>query len=304
MNAKVVPHGLASAVGALRKRTLLPLVVPAKLDSGVFAQIEAAAADSYVLDTGLVRDCGGAHACGWFALSAARARPADALQFGERVSLGRGVEGDLSAPRVYAYPTDTVIAWHLGATAYELSVNSHGPRPLALARSIVANLVMVPRNRRLTTAPERAPLAAKVVIASLSSGVAELRRVSQMPVYLPASLPAKWTHVRLTVDEPDSAGKGTSTERSYAYFLTSDAACRSHFCAYAGFAVDTDVSDPGGTPYALGAGVTARTQPAGYWDRSLVWQLRGRELTLGTSDSDVTLAQLISVARSIVANRR
>ena len=304
VNAKVVPAAFSRAVAALRKRTLLPIVMPSKIDAGVFAQIEAASNDSYVLDTGLAPDCGGAHACGWFTLSAARAKPVDALWFGERVSLGRGVDGDLSPPRMTAYPTDTVIAWHLGSSAYTLSVNSHGPNPAALARSIVANLITLPPDSRLTTAPERAPLAAKVVAAPLAPGVAELRRVSQLPIYLPVALPKAWAPIHLTVDEPSSAGKGDDTEKSYAYFLTRDAACRSHFCAYAGLALDADVSDPGGSPYSLGSGITARTQPAGYWTSSIVWQMRGRELTLGTSDPDVTLAQLVSVARSIVANRK
>ncbi len=304
MNAKVVPPALAPAVDALRKRTLLPIVVPAKLDPGVFAQIEAATDDSYVLDTGLTRDCGGAHACGWFTLSAARAKPADALRFGQSVSLGRGVDGDLSPPRMTAYPTDTGIAWRLGNTAYALSVNSHGPDATALARSIVANLISLPGSGRLTNAPERAPLAARTLIESLSPGIAELRRVSQLPIYVPASLPRAWKPLRLTVDEPNSFAKGTDTDKSYAYFLASDAACRSHYCAYAGVAVDSNVSDAGGSPYSLGSGITARERPAGYWARSLVWQMQGRELTLGTSDPDVSFAQLVSVARSIVANRK
>lgn len=155
VNAKVVPASMRAAISSLRHRTRLPILVPSVIDLSeltthrVYAEIETANASAYTLDVDLAPGCYGVHACGYFALSAAVAGPHDGYLYHRRVNLGRGVDGDLQASVIYAYPTNTVISWRLGATAFSLSVNSHGPDALPLARSIVANLISVPRPRNL-----------------------------------------------------------------------------------------------------------------------------------------------------------
>jgi len=145
LNAKVVPKGLAATVAALRTRTQLPIVLPAKLDPGTYPSFDEASAGAYTLYVDLAPGCKGVHACGYYILTAKRATPADAKVRGtKRIALGRDVDGDYTGSSVAAYPTDTVIAWRLGTTAYVLSVNAHGPDAEPLARSIVANLVSVP----------------------------------------------------------------------------------------------------------------------------------------------------------------
>lgn len=149
LNAKVVPPSMRPAVNALRTRTRLPIIVPAAIDVSdvtdhrVYVEIETASARTYTIDVDLAPGCYGVHACGYFSLSAA-AR-GGGVPHRRRVDLGRGVAGDLQPSALYAYPTDTVISWRLGTTAYTLSVNSHGPPALPLARAIVANLIDVPR---------------------------------------------------------------------------------------------------------------------------------------------------------------
>ncbi len=152
VDAQVVAPGFSATVGALRKRTTLPIVLPAKLDPGTYASFDAASANAYTLYVDLAPGCEGAHACGYYALSAKRATPADGKAHAKRIALGRGVDGDLTASEVTAYPTDTTIAFRLGTTAYVLAVNSHGPDPRALARAIVANLRTVPGPSTLATA--------------------------------------------------------------------------------------------------------------------------------------------------------
>jgi len=144
IDAQVVAPGFAATVAALRKRTSLPIVLPAKLDPGTYASFAEASANAYTLYVDLAPGCEGAHACGYYTLYAKRASPADGKAHAQRIALGRGVDGDLTASEVTAYPTDTTIAFRLGTTAYVLSVNSHGPDPRALARAIVANLRTVP----------------------------------------------------------------------------------------------------------------------------------------------------------------
>jgi hypothetical protein len=153
VNAKVVPPGLSATVAALRARTSVPIVLPAKLDPGTYASFDEASANAYTLYVDLAPDCKGAHACGYYALTAKRATPADGKARALRIPLGRGVDGDLTASEVTAYPTDTTIAFRLGTTAYVLSVNSHGPDPRALARAIVANLRSVPAPSTLARSP-------------------------------------------------------------------------------------------------------------------------------------------------------
>lgn len=149
VNARVIPPSMRRAVNALRTRTRLPIIVPAAIDVSdvtdhrVYVEIETATARAYTIDVDLAPGCYGVHACGYFSLSAA-AR-GGGVPHHRRVDLGRGVAGDLQPSALYAYPTDTVISWRLGTTAYTLSVNSHGPPPLPLARAIVANLIDVPR---------------------------------------------------------------------------------------------------------------------------------------------------------------
>jgi len=149
VNAKVVPPSMRAAVNVLRTRTRLPIIVPAAIDVSdvtgrrVFVELETATASAYTIDVDLAPGCYGVHACGYFSLSAAA--PGAGQPHHRRVDLGRGVAGDLQPSALYAYPTDTVISWRLGTTAYTLSVNSHGPPALPLARAIVANLLGVPR---------------------------------------------------------------------------------------------------------------------------------------------------------------
>ncbi len=151
VDAKVVPTGFSATVAALRKRTDLPIVLPAKLDPDTYTSFDDASASAYTLYVDLAPDCKGAHACGYYILTAKRATPADARVHGnKRIALGRGVDGDYTGSTVTAYPTDTTIAFRLGTTAYVLSVNSHGPDAQALARSIVANLTTVPQPSTLS----------------------------------------------------------------------------------------------------------------------------------------------------------
>lgn len=144
VNAKVVAPGFAATVNALRTRTQLAIVLPAKLEPDTYPSFDDASAGAYTLYVDLAPDCKGVHACGFYTLEARVAKPADARVHAKRIDLGRGVDGDLTASEVAAYPTDTVVAWRLGNTAYVLSVNSHGPDPKALARAIVSNLRTVP----------------------------------------------------------------------------------------------------------------------------------------------------------------
>ncbi len=149
VNAKVVPAGFTSTIRELRERTGLPIVLPAKLEPDTYASFDAASAGAFTLYVDLAPNCEGAHACGFYTLYAKRATPADGKAHAKRIALGRGVDGDLTASEVTAYPTDTTIAFRLGTTAYVLSVNSHGPDPQALARAIVANLRTVPEPHAL-----------------------------------------------------------------------------------------------------------------------------------------------------------
>jgi len=153
VNAQVVAPGFSKTVAALRKATSLPIVLPAKLDPDTYVSFDEASASGYTLYVDLAPGCEGAHACGYYTLSAKRATPGDGRAHAKRIPLGRGVDGDLTASEVTAYPTDTTIAFRLGTTAYVLSVNSHGPDPRALARAIVANLRTVPGPSTLANAP-------------------------------------------------------------------------------------------------------------------------------------------------------
>jgi hypothetical protein len=136
---RVIPPSMRRAVNALRTRTRLPIIVPAAIDVSdvtdhrVYVEIETATARAYTIDVDLAPGCYGVHACGYFSLSAA-ARGGGVPH--RRVEARRRRSAALGPLRLSDRHGDLV-----GTTAYTLSVNSHGPPPLPLARAIVANLI-------------------------------------------------------------------------------------------------------------------------------------------------------------------
>ena len=310
VNARIIPLPLVASVRALRHLTTLPIIVPSAIDLSktvehrVYVETETPTADSYVIYVGVGPNCGGRHVCGWFGLSAKVARASDALRYRKRVTLGRGVDGDFTPSDYYAYPTDTQIRWRLGSTAYDLSTKGTPADSVSLARSIVANLVVVTRPSRLTTAPPRAPLAARLVPSSLQPGIAELRRVSGLPVFVPAALPAAWGGAQLCINSGvTSFSDDLSGEASYAYFIGTGSSCGDHYYADVGLFVDRGHLDPLGQATELARGISARTERSGYWDRALGWKMDRYSCVLGTSNPRVSRAMLIALARSIVTNR-
>lgn len=226
LNARRVPSAFRHAVMELLKNTKQPVVFPAEMDwarnlgpyLGCPHDVARDQYSYYIITSDASATCA-ADEDPMFYLATLDVSPwhGPFWSYDTRIDLGRGVDGDVSLASGFDDPTSPrtdSVAWHLGRTSFLLSVGTGDG--VALARSIIANLTVVPHSRRLTPAPPVGIVAAQSVEPGIAEGVAVLRRRPTVPIEVPRS-PAIDSNVHLYVSSHDRDG--------YAYFLCRTAAC-------------------------------------------------------------------------------
>lgn len=223
LDARHVPAEFRRAAVALLARTKQPVVFPANMDwahttrtlVGCSHDAERDHYSYYIFDSG---GCTGDDDP-MFVWATLDVGPwtGPFRSYDTKIDLGRGVDGDVTLATGFddpSVPRTDDVTWHLGRTSYALAVGSGDA--VAMARSIIANLDVVPLSHRLTPAPPIGTVAATYVQPGLAAGVAVLRRRTHVPIEVPRS-PAIDSRVHLYVRSHDRDG--------YAYFLCRTVAC-------------------------------------------------------------------------------
>jgi hypothetical protein len=226
LNARHVPSAFRHAVVELLEHTKQPVVLPGDMGwaripgpyLGCAHDVDRDQYSYYIIASDPSATCA-ADEDPMFYLATLDVAPWNGpfWNYDMKVDLGRGIDGDVSLATGFDDPvsprTDNV-TWHVGRTSFLLSVGSGDG--VALARSIVANLAVVPPSHELTAAPPIGIVAAQHVEPGLAQGVAVLRRRPTVPIEVPRS-PAIERTTHLYVSSHDTDG--------YAYFLCRTVAC-------------------------------------------------------------------------------
>jgi hypothetical protein len=314
LNARHVPAEFDRAAVALLAHTRQPVVFPANMDwahttrtlVGCPRDAERDHYSYYIFDSG---GCTGFDDP-MFVWATLDVGPWNGpfWSYETKIDLGRGVDGEVTLATGFDDPgeprTDHV-TWHLGRTSYSLSVGSGDA--VEMARSIIANLKVVPQSHRLIPAPPVATVAAQHVEPGLAAGVAVLRRRTYVPIEIPRS-PAIDAALHMYVRSHDRDG--------YAYYLCQTVACSPRdgiVASVSAETIDPQVGRENGERQVpnvdLGCGYRGHFQgqiaDAGEVPSAFVtvtWKQRNTMLTVMSAINNPAHTDVVALARSMVSN--